>query len=192
MPLSLTDQDISATYKGLIHSQGTSIPITGQVRIYDGDGTPTSLYIGANGNGATIQGALNVVGTLSAPNLTISSNIAAPNAAKAWVCFKGSNIYGAQEIISSHNIATVARSGTNETHVYSVVFTDNAVKDANYCYQLNYTYSKNDLGNKVTFAFVDSVAAPSRNSINLCFRVFNGNVTTPFDPTTASLTIYNT
>jgi hypothetical protein len=192
MPLSLTDQDISATYKGLIHSQGTSLPITGQVRLHDGDGTPTSLYIGANGNGAAIQGNLNVIGTLSAPNLDITTNITAPNAAKAWVCFKGSNIYGAQDITSSHNVATVSRVGVGSSQVYSVVFTANAVKDANYCYQLNYTTSKNDLANKVTFAFIDSVAPPSVNSINLCFRVFNGGSTTPFDPTTASLTIYNT
>lgn len=192
MPLSLTDQDISATYKGLIHAQGTTLPIIGQTRLYDGDGTVTALSLGANSNGATIYGGLTVTNTLSSPKLYVGTDIAAPNAAKAWVCFKGSNTMGDQEIISSHNVASVARVNTGNLQVYSVVFTANAVKDANYCHQLSYTYSKNDLANRVTFAFVDSVAPPSVNSINLCFRIFNGTVASPFDPVTASLTIYNT
>ena len=192
MPISLTDQDISATYKGLIHSQGVPIPSTGQVRLYDGEGTATALSLGANSNGATIQGALTATGSLSTPNLTVTTNINSPNAPKAWVCFRGSNTYGDQIITASHNVASVSRSGADASQVYSVVFTADAVKDANYCYQLCYTTSKNDLVNKITFAFVDSVAPPSANSINLCFRVSNGTTVSPFDPVTASLTIYNT
>lgn len=191
MPTSLTDQDISATYKGLIHAQGNTLPNIGQVRLYDGDGSVAALSLGANSNGATVYGNLTVTNSLSSPNLYASNSVFAPNTAKAWVCFMGSNTNGDQVIKASHNVARVSRSGAGNSQVYNVVFTADAVKDANYCHQLNYTSSKNDLANKVTFAFVDSVALPSANSINLCFRMFNGTVTSPFDPFTASLTIFN-
>ena len=190
MPTSLTDQDISATYKGLIHAQGSTLPNTGQVRLYDGDGSVAALSLGANSNGATVYGNLTVTNALSSPSLYVPNNVFAPNTAKAWVCFMGSNTFGDQVIKASYNVARVSRSGAGSSQVYSVVFTEGAVKDANYCHQLSYTSSKNDLANKVAFAFVDSVAPPSVNSINLCFRMFNG-VTTPFDPITASLTIFN-
>lgn len=192
MPISLTDQDISATYKGLIHSQGLPIPSIGQTRLYDGNGSATAVSIGVNNNGATVRGALTVTDSMSVPALTATTNITAPNAAKAWVCFKGSSIGGDKEILSSHNISRVSKSGINNDEIYTVIFAADTVKDANYCYQLSYTTDKSAIINKIAFAFVDSNVPPSKNSINLCFRLSNLASTSPFDPVTASLTIYNT
>lgn len=191
MPISLTDQDISATYKGLIHAQGLPIPSIGQTRLYDGNGSATAISIGAGNNGATVRGTLTVTDLMSVPALSATINIAAPNTAKAWVCFRGSSIGGDKDILSSHNIYRVSKSGTDSNEIYTVTFATDTVKDANYCYQLSYTTDKSAIANKIAFAFVDSEVPPTKNSINLCFRMSNLTSTVPFDPVTASLTIYN-
>jgi len=57
---TLTDQNISDTYKGILHARGTVLPGTGQTLLYDGDGNATSLRVGVWGQGSTIIGSLSV------------------------------------------------------------------------------------------------------------------------------------
>lgn len=56
--ITLTDQNISNTYTGILHAQGTILPSSGQVLIYDGDGNSSALRLGRAGFGATISGGL--------------------------------------------------------------------------------------------------------------------------------------
>lgn len=189
MPLSLTDQVISTTYKGIIHSQGDAIPITDQVRLYDGTGNETSLSIGREDAGVTVFGDLSATDTIYSPNAVITEGIISPNTAKVWVNFTGSSIQGDQTINSSHNVINVMRSGTSLSTVYTVNFTSLTFKDAKYSYHITFANTKTGT-NYPAFAFVDSEKPPTTSYIHLCFRKFNGTAVVPFDPEFASLTIF--
>lgn len=60
---TLTDQNISDTYKGLLHASG--VEITSNSVIYDGNGNATSLSLGVSGQGATITGKVTIGSTLT-------------------------------------------------------------------------------------------------------------------------------
>jgi len=66
MATTLTDQNIADTYLGLLHAQGTEIPTSTQVLLYDGNGNASSLKLGRAGVGAT------VLGTLSAESIAVN------------------------------------------------------------------------------------------------------------------------
>jgi hypothetical protein len=69
---SLTDLYISDSYTGLLHAGGISLPVTGQITMYDGSGQVSSLSLGIAGQGADITGRLTTdnltVGTLVYPS----------------------------------------------------------------------------------------------------------------------------
>jgi hypothetical protein len=58
MATTLTDQNISDTYLGLLHAQGAIFPASGQVLMYDGGGNATSISIGRTGKGVSVTGTL--------------------------------------------------------------------------------------------------------------------------------------
>lgn len=58
MPNALTNTNISATYNGVLHADGTTIPPTGQQAVYDGVGVQSSLSIGRTNQGASVTGSL--------------------------------------------------------------------------------------------------------------------------------------
>ena len=58
MPNALTNTNISATYKGVLHTNGTTIPPTGQEAVYDGVGVQSSLSVGRTNQGASVTGSL--------------------------------------------------------------------------------------------------------------------------------------
>ena len=58
MPQALTNTNISATYKGVLHTNGTSLPTTGQEIVSDGTGFVSALSVGRLNQGATVSGAL--------------------------------------------------------------------------------------------------------------------------------------
>jgi hypothetical protein len=72
MPNALTNTNISATYKGVLHTNGTTIPPTGQEAVYDGVGVQSSLSVGRAAQGASITGLLSAnnvkAGELLMPN----------------------------------------------------------------------------------------------------------------------------
>jgi microcystin-dependent protein len=55
---TLTNTKIKETYVGVLHSNGTVLPTTGQEDIYDGGGNKSSIKIGRACNGVTICGPL--------------------------------------------------------------------------------------------------------------------------------------
>ena len=77
MPQALTNTNISATYKGVLHCNGTTIPVTGQEIVSDGTGVVSALRVGRLNQGATVSGALSATdvyaGQLRMP--TVDNNI---------------------------------------------------------------------------------------------------------------------
>lgn len=69
---TLTNTLISSTYKGVLHTSGTPIPLTGQVNVYDGEGNKSALVVGRDTNGVTVIGTASatsvVAGELTMPN----------------------------------------------------------------------------------------------------------------------------
>ena len=73
MPNALTNTNISATYKGVLHADGESIPASGLKPVYDGTGVQSALSIGRSNQGATVSGYLSSndlrAGQLKMPNV---------------------------------------------------------------------------------------------------------------------------
>ena len=69
---TLTNTLISSTYKGVLHTSGTPIPLTGQVNVYDGEGNKSALVVGRDTKGVTVIGTASatsvVAGELTMPN----------------------------------------------------------------------------------------------------------------------------
>ncbi len=55
---TFTDFNISDTYLGILHAKGEGLPATGQQYIYDGEGNPSDMKLGRNGQGVSFNGAL--------------------------------------------------------------------------------------------------------------------------------------
>ena len=72
MPNALTNTNISATYKGVLHADGEPIPASGLKPVYDGTGVQSALSIGRSNQGATVTGLLSAndvkAGELLMPN----------------------------------------------------------------------------------------------------------------------------
>lgn len=72
MPNALTNTNISATYKGVLHADGEPIPASGLKPVYDGTGVQSALSIGRSNQGATVTGYLSSndlrAGQLKMPN----------------------------------------------------------------------------------------------------------------------------
>ena len=73
MPNALTNTNISATYKGVLHADGEPIPASGLKPVYDGTGVQSALSIGRSNQGATVTGYLSsndiYAGQLRMPNV---------------------------------------------------------------------------------------------------------------------------
>ena len=78
MPNALTNTNISATYKGVLHANGEPIPDVGLKSVYDGTGVQSALSVGRTNQGATVSGLLSTndlkVGQLKLPSLDGSDN----------------------------------------------------------------------------------------------------------------------
>ena len=72
MPNALTNTNISATYQGVLHTNGITIPPTGQETVYDGVVAQSSISLGRTNQGATVTGLLSATdlkaGELRMPN----------------------------------------------------------------------------------------------------------------------------
>lgn len=68
MTNTLTDQNISNTYLGVLHAQGEELPAVGQVLIYDGEGNATAISLGRQNHGISIHGGVSC-SALSAANI---------------------------------------------------------------------------------------------------------------------------
>ena len=73
MPTTLTDQNISDTYLGILHSSGQELPSSGQALIYDGDGNGSSISLGKVGEGLTVTGTISSTGNASFANTVVTA-----------------------------------------------------------------------------------------------------------------------
>ena len=74
---TLTNTKITETYVGVLHSNGTVLPSTGQQDIYDGGGNKSSIKIGRACNGVTICGPLSC-SSIAIGNPTLLINLLYP------------------------------------------------------------------------------------------------------------------
>lgn len=72
MASNLTDQNISDTYKQLLHIDGGSVSSQGKKRVRDGNGRPTAIAVSNNASAPANKG-LEVDGTVSADNIDLKS-----------------------------------------------------------------------------------------------------------------------
>ena len=71
MAADLTNINISDSYKGLLHANGSALPpLAIQQPLYDGSGQVSSLSLGVAGAGASVSGPLSISGQLSAGSFT--------------------------------------------------------------------------------------------------------------------------
>lgn len=189
--ISLTDTNINETYVGLLHAQGATMPLLGQVRLYDGSGKQSSIAVGINSNGMTVSGLLSA-DTVTTPVVNAVA-VNSPTTAKAWVNFSGSSALNEQTINTAFNITKVMRYlDSTSTYYYTATIAPGTLVSTSYTYSLTFAQSKTN-NTSVVYAFVDTVAAPTVNSITMCFRRFavGGSVITNFDPDNATLVIYS-
>lgn len=72
MPNALTNTNISATYKGVLHANGEPLPDISIKPVYDGTGVQSALSLGRSNQGASVTGLLSAndvkAGELRMPN----------------------------------------------------------------------------------------------------------------------------
>lgn len=190
MPADLTNQNISLTYKGLLHAQGNLLPSSGQVIIADGAGQYSSLSVGVTGQGITVTGDINATsigteyGTIE--SLTLSSAVAqsyitAPNTAKAWVVFSGND----GTMRAGYNIATVVRNTAGD---YSLTFI-NDMTSADYVVHTNISYDNTTP--YMVCSHVKAQPAPATTGFGLRTYRLVGSTPTQFDAATVSVVVYH-
>ena len=92
---TLTNTEISDTYKGLIKTSGTcSLPNTGKTVLSDGDGNSSSLSIGVVDEGATISGTAVVTGNINQSVSTCTSTLGIVNVCKDLTVNEGTCLKG--------------------------------------------------------------------------------------------------
>lgn len=190
MPADLTNQNISLTYKGLLHAQGNVLPPIGQVIVADGSGQYSSLSVGTSGQGITVTGnvaATNVVadfGTISdlvLSGATAANYVNAPNTAKAWVIFSGND----GTIRSSFNVATVVRNTAGD---YSLTFST-SMMSSDYAVHTNISYDNTTP--YMVCSHVKAQPAPTTTGFGLRTYRLVGSTPTQFDAATVSVVVYH-
>ena len=183
MPSSLRDANISDTYVGVLHAGGAQLPANDRSTIYDGYGNISALSVGCSGNGISITGQ-SVFESIAATQTIVDSVVAndfvsAPNTTKAWALVQGNGT-----VTSQYNIASVVRSSPGD---YTATFTS-PLPTANYSVNITTTYD--NTSNRVIFAYVKAVPAPTTNTFSFRTDFLNtGTTAARFDPATISITV---
>ena len=191
MPASLSNQNISNTYQGLLHAQGDALPFLGRVVIADGSGKSTALSLGTAGQGIVVSGPAEL-GNVYATAATLSSltmeglaGIVSPNTPKAWAIFAGNN----GELKSSYNVDSVVRP---EAGKFNVIFTQSL---ATVYYVVQVSMQLNNAGTNSPFMVSSHVMSdypPSTTSFWLkTYRMSASLAIQQFDPEKVFITVYH-
>ena len=137
MPNALTNTNISATYKGVLHANGEPIPDVGLKPVYDGTGVQSALSIGRTNQGATVSGLLQAddvkAGQLRMPNVDkgIENHVVARTTAGVLELKSLSEIIGgstiADDVYDNPRITVVGGVITKIESRPSIVILDNPV-----------------------------------------------------------------
>lgn len=187
MPSSLDDQNISDTFRGLLHAQGTQLPSSGKVSIFDGQGQETSLSLGVSGQGAGVTGVLacDIIEceTIQSNTVACSGPATATNTPKAWVLFSGLD----GTIVSQYNVASVIKT-LGATGDYTVTFSS-PLSTGNYVATPTIYY--NNTTPYMVCAHVKSVPAPNASSFGLRTFYLDSTTPTPADFYRVGVVVYH-
>ena len=187
MPANLTDENISDTYGGLLHVQGTTLPLTGQVVVSDGDGKTTSMSLGVSGEGVTVTGpivctSLSASATIDASTI-VSQETVSNNTAKAWVLITGND--GTRR--NNYNVGSVIRTAPGD---YTISFTQ-ALTSAEYTVLATVHHDNNPPNYGIPCVHVKSVPAQTINSFSIKTLLFDGSSINPQDFARVSVAVYH-
>ncbi len=193
MPASLSNQNISNTYKGLLHAQGDALPTTGNVVITDGYGQNSALSLGVANQGIKVSGP-SLFNEVVADTLSLSGElyvsgddgITSINAPKAWAIFSGND----GTLRAGYNVLTPIT--TTVVGEYEITFR-NALASENYVVQTSLAFDNVGVGSPfMVCSHVVSVPAPTINSFKMkTYRMSVGSAPVQFAPTTVSITVYH-
>lgn len=191
MPANLLNQNISLTYQGLLHAQGSTLPSSGNVIVTDGAGKYSSLSLGTSGTGigvtgdAVIDGSVyasyGVIEVASVSSVFANNIVQAPNTPKAWVVFSGND----GTIRSSFNVATVARNTAGD---YTITFS-NALASSNYTVNISISYDNTTP--YMVCSHAKSQPAPSTTAFGVKTYRLVGSTPTQFDASTVSVVVHH-
>jgi hypothetical protein len=199
MPTNLTEYNIDQTFGGIIHSQGSPLPLLGAVDLYDGLGNKTSLKIGRSGSGAKVYAGVNenaftVFGDISATGRSTLGHMealygsTAPNVAKAYVTFKPTD----QQIYTGYGIYDIDKEGVGkykakiDTNTQSLL---NGLTASKYAIFVNMTIEDAD---KDLLRIYSGVAVNNSTNSEIYIRCTrtDGSTIEFFDPSEVSVAIY--
>ena len=187
MPASLSNQNISNTYKGLLHAQGDLLPSTGNIVVTDGSGQSSSLAIGVANQGIKVTGT-SIFNDIDASYATLSGlivggddGIVSLNTPKAWAIFAGNN--GA--LLAGYNVDTITTATAGE---YEITFRT-ALPSENYVVQTSLAFDNTTPS--MVCSHVMSVPTPTNASFKMKTYKLVGSTPTQFQPTTVSITVYH-
>jgi len=194
MPASLSNQNISNTYKGLLHAQGDALPTTGNVVITDGYGQNSALSLGVANQGIKVSGP-SLFNDVVADTLSLSgelyvgadNGITSINAPKAWALFSGND----GTLRAGYNVLPLPgmRAAVGE---YLITFR-NALPTEKYVVQTSLAFD--NAGPSAPFmvcSYVMPDPPPTASSFKMkTYRMSTLQAPTPFDPWTVSITVYH-
>lgn len=191
MPASLSNQNISNTYKGLLHAQGDALPSTGNIVITDGSGQSSSLAIGVANQGIKVTGT-SVFNDIDASYVNLSGlyvggddGIVSLNTPKAWAIFSGND----GTLRAGYNVLTPIT--TTVAGEYEITFR-NALPSENYVVQTSLAFDNAGSGAPfMVCSHVMSSPTPTNTSFKMKTYKLVGSTPTQFQPTTVSITVYH-
>ena len=187
MPASLSNQNISNTYKGLLHTQGDSLPSTGNIVVTDGSGQSSSLALGVVDQGIKVTGTseFNDINAsyvnLSGLSVGGDDGIVSLNTPKAWAIFAGND----GTLRAGYNVDSITTPTPGE---FEVTF-QTALPSENYVVQTSLAFDNTTPSMVCTH--VMSVPVPTNASFKMKTYKLVGSTPTQFQPTTVSVTVYH-
>ena len=190
MPASLSNQNISNTYRGLLHAQGDALPTTGNIVITDGSGQSSSLSLGTAGQGIVVSGPAEL-GNVYATSASLSSltmeglaGIVSPNTPKAWAIFAGND----GTLKSNYNVSSVTSPVAGE---FDVTFAS-PLATAEYVVQTSLQMDNATINGYMVCSHVMSVPVPSTTSFKMkTYRMLANSAIQQFQPVRVSITVYH-
>jgi hypothetical protein len=199
MPTNLTEYNINTTFGGIIHAQGTALPIGSQVELYDGVGNKSSLkmgrantgatvYAGSNENSFTVIGDVSATGRATLGHMEALHGSTAPNIAKAYVTFKPTD----QQIYTAYGVYDIDREGAGKYIVKLDATTQSILEGltaSKYAVFVNMVIEEAD---KDSLRLYSATAVNNSTNSQIYIRCtrFNGTAIEFYDPSEVSVAIY--
>ena len=193
---NLLYKNISNTYQGLLHAQGETLPVAGQIKITDGAGVGSAMSLGREGAGVTVTGS-SIIEEIFAESITaetvttsavqVNGAVSSFNTPKAWVLFDGDD----GEIKSSFNVVSVIPT-PGYLGMYEIFFAA-PLDTPNYAININIGHDNAGAGAPaIVSSYVMDPPLPTLSSFKIQNYRLNAGTTTAvqFKPNTVSVVVY--